>query len=247
MKHRCALCHHDFPRDELLPASLVRPSLAAVIRREHPDWSASSWICLPDLNHVRTRLVREALEAERGELTQLEQDVVQSLKEEELLAQNLNRQLDEKTTLGERIADHVAEFGGSWRFILSFAAFLVVWIILNCLAALWRPWDPYPFILLNLMLSCLAAIQAPIIMMSQNRQEARDRQRAENDYRVNLKAELEIRNLHAKIDMLVQHQWQRLLEIQEIQTEMMEELIHQRRGTPRSGPGEREPGSGPAA
>lgn len=230
MKHRCTLCHHEFERDEVLPAALVRKSLAALIRTEHPEWSSESWICLADLNHYRTRLVREALEAERGELTQLDQEVLQSIKDEELLAQDLNRRLDRDLTFGERVADRVAEFGGSWRFIISFGAFIAVWISINCAAFLMRAWDPYPFILLNLILSCLAALQAPVIMMSQNRQEERDRQRAENDYRINLKAELEIRNLHAKLDLLLQHQWQRLLEIQEIQTEMMEELIHQRSG-----------------
>src|SRR5205823_2265166 len=102
---------------------------------------------------------------------------------------------------------------------------LVVWIVINSLAVLMRPFDPFPYILLNLILSCLAAIQAPIIMMSQNRLEARDRLRAEHDYRVNLKAELEIRHLHWKMDQLLTHQWRRLLEIQQIQTDLMEELL----------------------
>ena len=114
-------------------------------------------------------------------------------------------------------------------FILSFAGFIVVWVLINTLVLLMRPFDPYPFILLNLFLSCLAAVQAPIIMMSQNRQEARDRLRSENDYRVNLKAELEIRHLHEKLDHLLQHQWQRLAEIQEIQLELMNELTAEKR------------------
>ncbi len=127
-------------------------------------------------------------------------------------------------TLGERIADNVAKFGGSWRFIISFGVFLVMWMIINSIVLLRRPFDPYPFILLNLILSCLAAIQAPIIMMSQNRQEAKDRLRSEHDYRVNLKAELEIRHLHAKMDQLLTHQWNRLLQIQQIQVELIEEI-----------------------
>jgi uncharacterized membrane protein len=154
--------------------------------------------------------------------------VLTSIKDQELLSRNLNADSEDTNTFGQRVADKVAEFGGSWRFILSFMGFLVLWIVLNSLLMLLRPWDPYPFILLNLILSCLAALQAPIIMMSQNRQEARDRLRAENDYRINLKAELEIRSLHAKMDLLLSHQWQRLLEIQEIQMEMMEELIARR-------------------
>ena len=106
-----------------------------------------------------------------------------------------------------------------------------MWIAINSIPLLWRPFDVYPYILLNLALSGLAAIQAPIIMMSQNRQEAKDRLRSEHDYRVNLKAELEIRQLHWKLDQLLTHQWQRLLEIQQIQMDLMEELVHkQRRG-----------------
>jgi uncharacterized membrane protein len=116
----------------------------------------------------------------------------------------------------------MADFGGSWAFILSFAAILTIWIVINLHVR--TPFDPFPFILLNLILSCIAAIQAPIIMMSQNRQEHRDRLRAEEDYKVNLKAELEIRALIAKIDQLRQHQWRRLLELQHIQLDLMNEL-----------------------
>ena len=117
------------------------------------------------------------------------------------------------------------DFGGSWIFISLFGAFILIWIVINTVLLMVRPFDPYPFILLNLMLSCLAAVQAPIIMMSQNRQEARDRLRSESDYRVNLKAELEIRHLHEKLDHLLQHQWQRLIEIQQIQIELMNEIV----------------------
>src|SRR6185436_16193408 len=135
-----------------------------------------------------------------------------------------NLELDQRVTFGDRLADRVARFGGSWAFILSFGAFLIVWMVINTIALFRRPFDPYPFILLNLILSTLAALQAPIIMMSQNRQETKDRLRAEHDYRVNLKAELEIRLLSERVDALVTHQWQRLLEIQKIQLDLMEEL-----------------------
>jgi len=121
------------------------------------------------------------------------------------------------------MADHVAAFGGSWTFILSFCGLLVIWMLLNVTGVLFKIFDPYPFILLNLVLSCLAALQAPIIMMSQRRQESKDRLRGENDYRVNLKAELEIRQLHEKIDHHLAHQWERLAEMQQIQIEMLEE------------------------
>jgi uncharacterized membrane protein len=131
----------------------------------------------------------------------------------------------ENLSLGERLADRIAEFGGSWGFILAFAGLCLGWIVLNSIQLLLaKPIDPYPFILLNLMLSCLAAIQAPIIMMSQNRQESKDRLQSEHDYRVNLKAELEIRHLHEKIDHLLMNQWQRLMDIQQVQMDLLEEL-----------------------
>ena len=149
---------------------------------------------------------------------------MRSLKENGLLSKNINIEFDQKLTFGERLADRIAHFGGSWSFIVIFVGVLLLWVAANSVILIWRPFDPYPFILLNLVLSGLAVIQAPIIMMSQNRQEAKDRFRSEHDYSINLKAELEIRHLHEKIDHLLKNQWQRLLEIQEIQMELMEEL-----------------------
>jgi uncharacterized membrane protein len=131
--------------------------------------------------------------------------------------------IDSGRTVGERLADRVAQFGGSWTFITAFFLLLAVWMGANVLTAT-RAFDPYPFILLNLILSCIAAIQAPIIMMSQRRQEAKDRRRSENDFRVNLKAELEIRHLHEKIDHLLNRQWERLAEIQTLQIELLQDL-----------------------
>ena len=164
------------------------------------------------------------LTRERGELTQLEQDVVQSLADHEILAENIEAEFDQTRTFGERMSDRLASFGGSWTFIGLFFAILVVWMAFNIVVAAQAQFDPYPFILLNLVLSCLAAIQAPIIMMSQKRQEAKDRLRSENDYRVNLKAELEIRHLHEKIDHMLTRQWERLAEMQQLQLEIMQEL-----------------------
>ena len=136
-----------------------------------------------------------------------------------------NPEFDRSLTLGERVADRVAEFGGSWRFIILFFAVMAVWITVNSIYLLFQPFDPYPFILLNLGLSLLAAVQAPIIMMSQNRQEARDRLRAENDYQVNLKAELEVRAVSEKLDLLIHQHWAHLLEIQQVQTEMIQDML----------------------
>ena len=221
----CQICKKHKNRSDVLPGDMVRGPVIETIRKKHPDWSSSGFICLDDLNHFRTEHVQEALVEEKGELSNLEEEVVKSLKEHELLSKNINVEFDRELTFGQRVADKVAEFGGSWRFIISFGVILAVWIVINSVALLLRPFDPYPYILLNLVLSCLAAIQAPVIMMSQNRREAKDRLRAEHDYRVNLKAELEIRHLNGKMDLLLTHQWQRLLEIQEIQTELMEEFV----------------------
>jgi uncharacterized membrane protein len=130
-----------------------------------------------------------------------------------------------KLTLGQRVADRVADFGGSWTFIISFGFFILIWIGLNVYWFANKGFDPYPFILLNLILSCIAALQAPVIMMSQNRQEEKDRERARNDYMINLKSELEIRMLHEKLDHLMLHQQQELIEIQKVQIEMMNDIL----------------------
>jgi uncharacterized membrane protein len=129
-----------------------------------------------------------------------------------------------KLSLGARLANRIADLGGSRTVILLFAAFILIWVVINTVLLMVGLFDPYPFFLLNLLLSCLAAVQAPLIVMSQNRREARDRLRSESDYRVNLKAELEIRHVHEKLDHLLQHQWQRLIEIQQSQIELMNEL-----------------------
>jgi uncharacterized membrane protein len=226
----CHVCKQAKQRAEVLPAEMIRPAVAEVIRGEFPDWSSEAFICHNDLNRFRTQYVQHALEEERGELSSLEADVVRSLHEQELLSRDVNAEFERELTFGERVADKVASFGGSWTFMMIFGAVLLVWIAVNSFVLVRRPFDPYPFILLNLVLSCLAAIQAPVIMMSQNRHAAKDRLRAENDYRVNLKAELEIRHVNAKIDLLLTHQWQRLMEIQQIQMDLMEELVEKGSG-----------------
>ncbi|WP_286967649.1 DUF1003 domain-containing protein, partial [Flavobacterium sp. UBA4854] len=134
---------------------------------------------------------------------------------------------EEIRSLGQKVADKVADFGGSWTFIISFVVFISLWIGANVYIFLNKGFDPYPFILLNLILSCVAALQAPVIMMSQNRQEEKDRNRAKKDYMINLKSELEIRLIHDKIDHLIMHQQQELIEIQKVQIEMMNDILNQ--------------------
>jgi len=220
----CAICTKNFSARDLVPGIAVRDIVAKEIMRDHPEWSAENSICRPDLNKYRAKYVHSLLESEKGELTSLEQEVVHSLREHDTLAKDIETEFEQEWTFGERMADHIATFGGSWTFLILFGTFLALWIGVNSYLLYGRPVDPYPYILLNLILSCLAAIQAPIIMMSQNRQEAKDRLRSQHDYQVNLKAELEIRHLHEKVDHLLSHQWERLAEIQEIQLELLSEI-----------------------
>jgi len=224
----CAVCGKSFSTRDLVPGVTVRDVIANEILREHPDWSQEKFICRADLNRYRSTYVHNLLESEKGDLTTLEHEVVQSLRDHETLSKNVDTEFEEDWTVGERLADRIATFGGSWTFLICFAVFLALWIGFNSVVLYSRPPDPYPYILLNLILSCLAAIQAPVIMMSQNRQEAKDRLRSQHDYQVNLKAELEIRHLHEKVDHLLSHQWERLAQIQEIQLELLSELSRKR-------------------
>lgn len=226
----CSITHQEFPAEELIPLSAIRPRVARLIKRDHPAVTDASLISLPELNRYRAEYVRQVLEADVGEVSVLEDEVVRSLKEHEILSDNIDQEFETNLSIGERLADKLAEFGGSWTFIISFSVFLILWIAVNTVIIRSSPPDPYPFILLNLVLSSLAALQAPVIMMSQNRQEAKDRLRGQHDYKINLKAELEIRHLHEKLDYLLKQQSQRLFEIQQIQLELMEELVARRTG-----------------
>ncbi|MBI4270675.1 MAG: DUF1003 domain-containing protein [Candidatus Rokubacteria bacterium] len=211
-------------RAVLRRAIIVRPAVAQLIQRTGGHWDEEGWICLDDLQKHQHRYVQSLLEAEKGELTALELEVLKGLQEHEILTRNPEAEFASALTVGQRLADRMAGFGGSWSFILVFGCTLLVWMLVNSYALAARPFDPYPYILLNLVLSALAALQAPVIMMSQNRQEERDRLRALHDYQVDLKAELEIRQLHQKVDHLLSRQWERLVEIQEIQIELINEL-----------------------
>ncbi len=220
---QCSLCRRHFRLGEVIKAKLIETSLVQQIKEKHPGWSPRGYVCLAELNLFRTRYVSEVLKCASQEVCDLESEMAKSL-EEEFTARNINKEFEHGMTLGERLADHLADFGGSWTFISLFMALLIIWMGINSWLLLTRPFDPYPYILLNLVLSCLAAIQAPVILMSQNRQEAKDRLRSEHDYEINLKAEIEIRKLHEKMDHLLMHQWQRLMDIQQLQVDLMEEI-----------------------
>lgn len=174
------------------------------------------------------------LASEDEQMQKLHGIVQDAIMEEQLLTSKLTDD-EENLTLGDRLADKVADFGGSWAFIITFGCILLGWIILNSFILISRPFDPYPYILLNLLLSCVAAMQAPVIMMSQNRQESKDRKRSENDYMINLKSELEIRHLHKKIDLSTEEQYKHLCEIQQQQIELMLDILKHVKTAPSAG------------
>jgi uncharacterized membrane protein len=220
----CEVCKQPKKTSDLFPLEMVHDPVMKIIQADYPDLPKTGYICAKDLNKYRIEFIKRVLQEEKGELSALEKEVIESLKDQETVAKDINTEYEQRITFGERVSDRLASFGGSWKFIISFMAVLLLWIIFNSVMILSKAFDPYPFILLNLVLSCLAAIQAPIILMSQNRQDTKDRLRSDYDYRVNLKAELEIRYLHQKLDHFLKREWQTLLEIQEIQVELMKEL-----------------------
>ena len=223
MRSPCAITGRERPKKDLVRLDALRPTLADRIRADHPDLADDALVDRNEINRYRNLYVEQLLREEHGEFSELDRQVAESIANQETIAENVEEDFLEHRTLGQRLSDGLASFGGSWTFLISFFVFLAAWMALNVVMGDAKSFDAYPFILLNLLLSCLAAIQAPIIMMSQKRQEAKDRLRSMNDYQVNLKAELEIRHLHEKLDHLVTKQWQRLAEIQQIQLEMLED------------------------
>lgn len=224
-KVTCDVSTKTINENEASKGETLRKSLFDLIKTEHPKFSNESYISKDELNSYRNKQLTALIKQEAGELNKLESEVVAAISSNKILSENIEDELEEKLTFGQRIADHIAVFGGSWTFIISFFAFILVWMGINILVLANKPFDPYPFILLNLILSCLAAIQAPIIMMSQNRQEHKDRIRSEHDYKINLKAELEIQLLNEKVDHLMIHQNRRLMEIQQIQADYLEDIL----------------------
>ena len=203
----------------------IRDCIFDLIKTDFPDFDGESYISLDELNKYRRIYLTSLIIQEKGELAHIDEDVMNAIKNNSILSENIQDDKETELTLGQKIADKVAAFGGSWTFIITFFCFILIWMITNVWILATKPFDPYPFILLNLILSCIAAIQAPIIMMSQNRQEQKDRVRNEHDYKINLKAELEIKLLSEKIDHLLVHQNKKLLEIQEVQVDYLEDLM----------------------
>jgi len=219
----CAITGKELARRRTLQVGSLRPSLIDRIRGDFPNIKLEDRISLTQIGRYRTQYAEEMLLQERGELSDLDRRVAESLAHHDTVAENIEEEYEDKRTLGEKLSDQLASFGGSWWFLIAFAVFLFIWMAINILLGEKAAFDVYPFILLNLILSTIAAIQAPIIMMSQRRVEEKDRLRSENDYKVNLKAELEIRHLHEKVDHLLTKQWERLIELQQLQLEALQE------------------------
>lgn len=222
---RSDLSNIEFPMTERVSGKTIRRSILKLITLDKPDFTPDNFLAMSELNSYREKYIEEFLTNQLGSLTDLDNTVLYSLKDKNTLADKLDNDEGESMTFGQRIADKVATFGGSWTFIISFTVFLLLWIMLNIVFLANKGFDPYPFILLNLILSSLAAIQAPVIMMSQNRQEEKDRERGKKDYMINLKSELEIRMLHEKIDHLIISQQQEVIEIHKVQIEMLNDIL----------------------
>jgi uncharacterized membrane protein len=226
----CFVCGRTGHFPDLVRAGIARPALAEHIAKAHGvDWKPDGRVCQNCLSAGRNDRLLDRMRAERGRLTSLDEEVATRIAQRESVVLSEDVTEDDRA-LGGRVADAVARVGGSWPFVLGFIALLVVWTGVNAFALHNRGFDPYPFILLNLVLSCVAALQAPIIMMSQNRAETRDRRRAESDYRVNLKAEIEIAALHDKLDHVLHTQYEELIELQEAELELLEQIAAGQRG-----------------
>ncbi len=224
---KCFITNQDFKKYETVQGKDLQQEIYNLIKKDYPNFSDGDYVSIKELNKYRRQFFANLISQEKGEMEKLDQDVITAIKNNSILSENINDNDEIKLTTGDRIADKVASFGGSLTFIIIFFVILILWMLLNVWLLNDKGFDPYPFILLNLILSCLAAIQAPIIMMSQNRQEDKDRNRAEHDYKINLKAELEIKLLSEKIDHLLVHQNKKLLEIQEMQIQYLENIEEQ--------------------
>lgn len=224
-KVTCFISHETIDESHAVKGADMRDTLFAYIRESYPDFTTDDYISRVNFDKIRKGYLLHLVAMENDDISLIQQQVVDSITGNKILSEDVEPILANQLTTGQRAADNIAEFGGSWKFIISFFTILIVWIVMNVWFLSQKPFDPYPFILLNLILSCLAAIQAPIIMMSQNRQEQKDRLRSENDYKINLKAELEIKLLHEKIDHLAYIQSKRMLEVQQVQADYLEDIL----------------------
>ncbi len=202
---------------EAVQGEEIREAIFDLIQKDFPDFTFQKFISIDELNKYRRMYLTSLILREKGELDDIEKEVLDAIKNNSLLSEDIIENIESKLTFGQRIADKVAAFGGSWTFIITFFTFIFIWMAINVYY--------FSAILLNLILSCLAAIQAPLILMSQNRQEQKDRERSEQDFKTNLKAELEIKLLNEKMDHLMINQNKKLMEFQDIQVDYLEDLL----------------------
>lgn len=219
------MCGKKIRENQPIDLQSLSPEVLAELSQTSGQSADIEHVCISCVNEARLQLIRNSLLAESSELTQLQELVLKSMADNTVATNQPGEEVPE--SFGDRMADQVAAFGGSWKFILIFTAILFTWIVINSVLAK-SAFDPYPFILMNLILSTIAALQAPVIMMSQNRQEMKDRNRAECDYVVNLKSELELRLLHQKMDHLLYHHMQSLLELQDIQLDYLKRITDEK-------------------
>lgn len=224
-KVQCYITKKTISINEAYRGDLLRKEIFKLIQNDHPDFNASSYISVSELEKYRRRYLANLINKETEELDELDKEVLDAVSTHKILSENIEFEIDKKLTFGEKMADAVSNFGGSWLFISMFFIFIIFWVCLNIILLETNSFDPYPFVFLNVILSCLAAIQAPIILMSQNRTEAKDRKRGEYDYQVDLKAELEIRLLNEKLDHITLHQNKKILEILELQADYLEDIM----------------------
>ena len=223
-KVTCSLCGTTVDARTLVGSQKLEPAIVSLIKRDRPEWPGTRGICQDCREQYRAKKFLGYLEDEFDKISDMEKSLVTRLAHRGRVSRLVNQEFEAQMSVGERVADKVAQFGGSWTFIMIFGGILVVWMVINSFFLLRKPFDPYPYILLNLVLSTLAALQAPVIMMSQNRQAEKDRMQAKQDYEINLMAEIEIRDLHDKLDSLRFKQWHELWHLQQRQLELLEHL-----------------------
>jgi uncharacterized membrane protein len=226
----CEVSKTEVPADKAKQGFTVRPSILQLIKEVEPTFTSDSWISDEELKKYKVRYIETLFQNDKNRENEIQEMVKQAVANHDFMSINfidtINNE-DSESTLGQRMADKVAEFGGSWTFIFSFFTLMAIWMFGNVLLKIYQPdyaFDSYPFIFLNLVLSCVASIQAPIIMMSQNRSSEKDRKRALNDFKVNLKNELEIMFLREKIDHIINNQTPHIHETLELQNEMMDDI-----------------------
>jgi uncharacterized membrane protein len=226
MEQTCSITGKIHHHEEGLLWEELRPSLQQFFKSQNLNLKQGSFISYNALNDFIRRYINQLSKEEVKAHSSLVQRVHSQYKNDETLKPIKTSLDDAPSNYGQRMADRIADFGGSWKFIIIFLSFILVWMMINVFFLLNKGFDPYPFILLNLILSCLAALQAPVIMMSQNRQEDKDRQRAEYDFKVNLKAETEIRLLHEKLDHILLHQNQSMVELFQLHLDILQQMQH---------------------